>query len=104
MAGGKSPTYRGAIKLLNELFARFGILFVSDYRTQFTAKEFKDFSKAFSIVSINTASYHLRSNRQAERFVDTFKRTLRKLKGTESVDDIQQFLSVYRVTPNPSTD
>ena len=46
---------------------------VLDNRAQFIAKEFKDFSKAFSIVHITTASYHLQSNKQVERFVDILK-------------------------------
>ena len=62
--------------------------------TPLTVKEFKDFCKAFLIVHITTALYHPRSNGQAERFVDTFKRELIRY-------DIVQFLRVYLVTPVP---
>ena len=47
-------------------------------------------------------SYHPRSNGQAERFIDTFKRTLRKVRDTPTDKAIQQFLQVYRVTSNKS--
>ncbi|XP_037043751.1 uncharacterized protein K02A2.6-like [Bradysia coprophila] len=41
------------------------------------------------------------SNGQAERFVDTFKRALKKAKGEERVPDVlQTFLQRYRMTPN----
>ena len=85
--------------------AKFDILdtIVSNNGTQFTAKEFKDFCKAFSIVHITTAPYHSQSNGQTERFVDTFKQALKKTDGNKFIDDIPQFLKVYRVTPNPST-
>ena len=52
---------------------------------------------------ITTAPDHPRSNGQAERRVDTLKRALKKPDGNESVDDIQQFLWIYRLTLNPST-
>ena len=35
--------------------------------------------------------------------MDTFKQALKKSDQNKSVDDVLQFLRVYRVTPNPST-
>ena len=35
--------------------------------------------------------------------VVTFKRALKKTDGNQSVDDNLQFVRVYHVTPNPST-
>ena len=92
----------GIIRFLHELFNRFGIpdTIVSDNGKQFTAKEFKDFCKAFLIVHISIRPYHLQSNGEAERFVDTFKQILKRSDGNESVDDILQFLRIYRMTPN----
>lgn len=41
------------------------------------------------------------SNGQAERFVDTFKRALKKLDGEGTVDqNLKTFLQCYRSTPN----
>ena len=85
-------------------FVRFRVLdtIVSDNGKQFTEKEFKDFCKAILIVYTTIAPYYSQSNRQALRFVETFKQALKKSGGKESVDDILQFLRVYRVTPNLS--
>ena len=100
----KNPMYSSTIRFLHELFTRFDIpdTIVSNNGTQFTAKELKDFCKAFSIVPITTTLYHTRSNGLAERFVDTFKRAI-KSDGNEYVEDILQFSRVYHVTPNPNT-
>ncbi|XP_062538518.1 uncharacterized protein K02A2.6-like [Armigeres subalbatus] len=58
----RSPTTSAVTEFLDELFARFGVpnVIVSDNGTQFTSEQFA-------------------SNGQAERFVDTFKRSLRKI-------------------------
>ena len=73
-------------------------MIVLDDNTQFTAKEFKDFCKACSIV--HNTPHHI-IYRQAERFVDTFKQALKKSGRNKSVDNILQFLRVCHVTPNP---
>lgn len=46
-----------------------------------------------------TAPYHPQSNDQAERFVDTFKRSMKKI-ASDFTDAVQEFLSTYRNTPN----
>ena len=52
-----------------------------------------------------TSVYHSRSNGQAERFVNTLKRALRKNQGMDTDErSIQKFLEVYRFTPNLNTD
>ena len=76
---------------------------ISDNNTQFTLAEFKDFCNAFPEKDVTTPLYHPRSNGQAERFVGTLKRALKKTQGTPTDRALQQFLQVYRITLNPNT-
>ena len=103
----KHPTLTSTIDALRFLFSRFGVpkTIVSDNGTQFTSKEFQEFCKALSIEHLTTAIYHPRSNGLAERFVDTFKRALKKHQGMDTTDEksLENCLSLYRITPNPNT-
>lgn len=50
---------------------------------------------------MRTSPFTPMSNGQAERYVDTFKRTIKKMEGESNLDDnIQSFLFQYRSTPN----
>ena len=102
----KKPTATTTINVLKDLFARFGVpeKIVSDNGTQFTGSDFRNFCKSLTIEHVTTSPYHPRSNGQAERFVDTFKRAIKKNSGMDTDEaSLQQFLSVYRITPNPNT-
>ena len=101
----RRPTTGTTIGFLHDLFARFGAVdcMVSDNGSQFTSVEFKEFCEIFQIKHTTTPQYHPRSNGQAERFVDTLKRALKKASGTPMDKALQQFLQVYRITPNPNT-
>ena len=93
------------IKFLYELFARFGIvdLIVTDNGSQFTSKDFNDFCKIYQIKHVTTVPFHLRSNGQAERIIDTLKRALKKASAMPTKRALQQFLQVYRISPNMKT-
>ena len=98
----KHPTATNTIRLLNQVFCRLGVpnTIVSDNETMFTGSEFK-VCDSLAIEHITTPTYNPRSNGQAERFVDTFKRALKKAKGLDTEEkNIQTFLMVYRITPN----
>ena len=100
------PTAITTIHVLKELFSHFGIpeKIVSDNGTQFMGSEFRNFCRSLSVEHVTTSPYHPRSNGQANRFVDTFKRALKKNNGLDTEkSSIQQFLRVYRIIPYPNT-
>ncbi|XP_062711752.1 uncharacterized protein K02A2.6-like [Aedes albopictus] len=103
----RSTTTSATLDILQEIFARFGNprTLVSDNGTQFVSARFKQFCDENGITHLTIAPYHPQSNGQAERFVDTLKRGLRKLREggkTTTFQHLQTFLSVYRSTPNRS--
>ena len=102
----KTPTTKTTIKVLQELFARFGLLetIVSDNGIPFASKEFENFCKLPSIIHLKSAPNHPRSNGLVERFIDVFKIPIKKANGIEAEnEELQEFLSIYRITPNPNT-
>ncbi|KRY56479.1 Uncharacterized protein T03_3767, partial [Trichinella britovi] len=73
-------TTEQTIESLKTVFARFGFpeVLVSDNGTQFTSTEFTIFCPENGIRHVTSAPYHAQSNGQVERFIDTFKRALKK--------------------------
>ena len=55
---------------------------ISDNYHSFTSKEFEDFVKSNGVLHITSAPYHPSSNGAAERTVQSFKQTLKKLNAT----------------------
>lgn len=96
----RKATTRGTIEILEEQFSRFGILgtIETDNGIHITAVEFKEFC------SEQTAEHVPESNGCEEKFVDTFKRALKKSSGGEEMEELlQQFLAAYGQTPSPNT-
>lgn len=98
-------TATATLDILRETFARYGNpeTLVSDNGTQFTSEKFQQFVQENGINHMRTAPYHPQSNGQAERFVDSLKRGLKKLsegESTPTLQHLQTFLFVYRNTPN----
>ena len=69
----------------------------------FTSREFKAFGESYHIDHVTTAPFHPLSNGQAEQFVDTLKRALKNVRATTTGKALQQFLQVYRISPNNKT-
>ncbi|XP_062700183.1 uncharacterized protein K02A2.6-like [Aedes albopictus] len=99
-------TTKATINLLRTLFANKGMpeLLVTDNGTQFKSAEFSQFCSENGVRHITTAPFHPQSNGQAERFVDTFKRAVRKIQEGEGTikEALDLFLMTYRTTPNPN--
>lgn len=91
------------IRYLEEDFSHFGFPhhIVSDNATSFASKEFQDWCRFRGIACISGAPYHPATNGIAERFIQTFKRSMRK---SELNPDraLQEFLHQYRRTPGLS--
>ncbi|XP_058836876.1 uncharacterized protein K02A2.6-like [Topomyia yanbarensis] len=77
---------------------------VTDNGRQLSSEVFEKYCNSNGIMQLKTAPYHPQSNGQAERFVDTFKRTLKKIQagGEELEEAIDTFLQCYRSTPSRS--
>ena len=99
-----STSSERTIEVLRSLFSRYGIprIIVSDNGTQFTSAIFSQFCKRNGIHHKLSAPYHPSTNGEAERFVQTFKSSI---KANEK--DLQialcQFLMKYRSSPHAST-
>ncbi|XP_049278095.1 uncharacterized protein K02A2.6-like [Anopheles funestus] len=100
-----STTTPATIAILRNLFARFGfpVTLVSDNGPQFTSATFDEFCAKSGIQHIKSPPFHPQSNGQAERFVDTFKRSIRKIEegGASCGEALEIFLQTYRASPNP---
>lgn len=88
-----STTSSKTINILSSIFARFGApeIIVSDNGPQFISEQFQTFCNLNGIEHIQTSPYNPMSNGQAERFVDTFKRTIKKLEGSGNSDENLMF-------------
>ena len=80
----QKPTTKTTIKVLQELFAKFGLphTMVSDNGTPFISKEFENFRKLLSINHLKSAPYHPIWNELVERFIDVFKRAIKRQRGS----------------------
>lgn len=99
-----SITTEVTIKTLRQIFSIHGLpeQLVSDNGPAFTSHDFNEFMKRNGIRQSLTAPYHPRSNGLAERAVQTFKSTIKKLEGP-LLERIPRFLLQYRITPQTTT-
>nr|CAD2180044.1 unnamed protein product [Meloidogyne enterolobii] len=95
-------TAKDTVEVLQSIVYRLGIPkeIVSDNGRQFRSHEFSSFCKEFGIKHTFTPPYHPMSNGQVERFVDTFKRSMKKC--GQKKNWIEETLLAYRTTPHAS--
>ena len=100
----KDSTSASVIKYLRQIFVRFGLpeQLVTDNGRQFVSNEFDVFCRSNGIKHVTSSPYHPRSNGEAERFVQTFKRGMKSPDGDLEVR-LQRFLFTYRLAPHSTT-
>eukprot|EP00079_Xenopus_tropicalis_P016020 XP_004914327.1 PREDICTED: uncharacterized protein K02A2.6-like [Xenopus tropicalis] len=101
-----STTSCKTIEVLRGLFSRYGIpeTLVSDNGPQFTSEEFECFLKSNGVKHVRSAPFHPATNGLAERFVQTFKHSLKASKEPKPLQQrLDAFLLQYRNTPHSTT-
>lgn len=103
----RSTTSAKTIEVLRMIFCRTGIpkQLVSDNGPQFTSVEFENFTKQNGIKHYKSAPYHPATNGLAERFIQSFKNSMRAMKqdNKDLNHKIANFLLNYRNTPHSVT-
>ncbi|MCG8032935.1 MAG: DDE-type integrase/transposase/recombinase [Candidatus Thiodiazotropha taylori] len=103
----KSTSAEKTVNIMRSVFARNGLCsqIVSDNGPQFVSDTFSNFMKNNGIVHLKSAAYHAATNGQAERFVQTFKNSMRAMKSEPSDINkkIANFLLSYRNTIHATT-
>ena len=103
---GKTTTH-ATLNALEHIFTIEGLptTIVSDNGTQFTSKEFEEFCDRNGISHVTSPTFHPASNGEAERFVQTFKRSMDKnCEGRKLIDALRTVLASYRCAPHPCLD
>ncbi|XP_030586939.1 uncharacterized protein K02A2.6-like [Archocentrus centrarchus] len=103
----KQATAASTVSILRALFARTGLpqQLVSDNGRQFTGEEFQSFLKNNGVRHMTSAPHHPATNGQAERFIQSFKRSMKasRLEGKPMQHKIDSFLLAYRNTTHATT-
>lgn len=101
-----STTTEKTLEMLR-MFAQYGLpdQIVSDNGPQFSSSEFASFMKNNGVKHIRVAPYHLASNGAAERFVQTFKQSMKASKNDlrSLKDRLYRFQLQYLNIPNSAT-
>jgi transposase InsO family protein len=98
----KSITATKTINIMRQVFARNGVpsQIVSDNGPTFISEKFREFMSSNGIKHTQSAPYHPATNGLVERFIQTFKQSMKAMK-QETL--IANFLLTYRQTPHSST-
>ena len=100
-----TATSTATVTKLRWTFARYGLLqtIVTDNGTCFTSQEFESFLKSLGTQHITTAPYHPQSNRMAERCVQIFKKSMKKITNGTLDERLSNILFPYHTTPQSTT-
>ena len=102
-----STTVTATLNVLRQWFCAHGIpeQLVTDNGPQFTADAFKHFTEMNGIRHTRCAPYHPASNGLAERFVQSFKQSLKASvnDGRSLTQRLSSFLLTYRTTAHATT-
>ena len=100
-------TASATIRELRHIFSRNGmpVMLVSDQGPQFTSDEFSKFMTDNQIKHVTSPTYSPKSNGLAERFVQTFKYSMKKMyeNSTDLDRNLANLLLTYRNTPHGTT-
>ena len=102
----RTATSQATIEKLRCAFATHGLpdIIVSDNGTCFTSAEFAEFVQCNGIKHVRSAPFHPASNGLAERAVQTFKESMKKMTDNSSIETkVSRFLFRYRITPHTTT-
>lgn len=103
----KNITTETTINKLREIFSTFGLpqILVTDNATTFTSFKFQNFLKVNGIIHKTIAPYNPSTNGQAERFVQTLKKSMKNMvaDGDDLNLALQKFLLSYRVSAHQGT-
>lgn len=101
-----STTAECTVDALRVMFASHGIpeRIVTDNGPQFTSEELRTFLMQNGVRHTFSAPYHPATNGLAERFVQSFKHSMKAMKGEGSIiKKLTNFLLAYRTTPHCAT-
>ena len=100
-------TAQATVRAMRRVFCSTGLpwIIVTDYGPQFVSEEFRSFLRRNLVDHILCPSYSPKSNGSCERFVQTFKNSMKKMYETsKDVDlNVASFLLSYRNTPHSVT-
>lgn len=103
----KSTTSEKTISVLRSIFSRNGLpeQIVSDNGPQYTSDEFQLFMKKNGIKHFKSAPHHPATNGLAERFVQTFKKSMKAMtkEDISLQHKVDNFLFVYRNSVHATT-
>lgn len=95
------------IRRLRKIFARFGLplSITADNGRQFISDEFKSYCRVNNIKLINTIPYWPQQNGEVERQNRSILKrlTISQNTGGSWMDDLQEYLLMYRATPHSTT-